>query len=620
MPAVTKRLWLAVVVTLALAGPVRPQSTPGAIQYRFAFPELQHRWMQVDVSFEDLSASQPLELHMSRSSPGRYAVHDFAKNVYDLHAFDRDGRELAITRTDASVWTVPDHGTTVMVRYKVYGDRVDGTYLAVDETHAHINMPAALLWARGFDDRSAVLTFVPPIGVQWRLATQLYQGTHQHQLTAPNLQYLMDSPVEFGPLALREFTVGARRFRVAVHHTGTSGDVDSFVSDVARIIREEGAIFGEYPEYEPGSYTFLADCLPFAHTDGMEHRNSNVITSDGTIATSRARLLDSVAHEFFHSWNVERIRPAGIEPFDFDRANLTRELWLAEGFTQYYGPLVLERAGLTSLDSAAQTFTRLVDAVTTSPARFVRSAQQMSEMAAFIDGGHPVDRTNWPSTVLSYYAFGGAIGLALDLTLREKSESRVSLDDFMRVMWTRFGRAGTRSGYVDRPYSAADVELVLADLTGDRAFASEFLARYIEGRAVAEYDRLLGPAGFVLRKRTPGRAWLGDLRFASGSLQIANLVSPSWPAYAAGVDQDDELQWVNGLRLRSSDDLTTVLARHRPGDRIELVFTDRTSRSKAANVTLLEDPHVEVVPLEATGAALTPAQQAFRDAWLGSKK
>jgi predicted metalloprotease with PDZ domain len=614
----TKRLSIVFAATLAVTAGSRAQNQP-PVQYRFTFPEIQHRWMQVDASFEGLPSGEPLELHMSRSSPGRYATHDFAKNVYDVHAFGRDGRELTITRTDASVWTVAGHAAGVTVRYKIYGDRVDGTYLAVDETHAHVNMPAAIIWARGFDERSVVLTFVPPNGVQWRLATQLHPGAHEDQVIAPNLQYLMDSPVEFGPLAIREFAIGPRRFRFAAHHTGTVGDLDSFVNDVGRVVREAAAVFGEFPEYEPGAYTFLADYLPYARNDGMEHRNSTVITSDGSIATSRTALLGSVAHEFFHSWNVERIRPVGIEPFDFDRANLTRELWLAEGFTQYYGPLILERAGLDTVESIARALTGLVDAITTTSGRLFRSAEQMSEVAVFTDGGRPADRTNWSSTVLSYYSFGGAIALALDLTLREKSDGRVSLDDFMRAMWVSFGKPGAREGYVAKPYSIVDVEQALTDISGSRAFASDFVGRFIQGRAVADYEHLLTRAGFGLRKRAPGQAWLGDLTFVAGRLQVANLVSPLWPAYASGLDQDDELQWANGMRLRSNADLRTVLERHRPGDRIEVIYTDRTGRPKAGNVTLREDPHVDVVPLETIGRPLTPEQQAFRDAWLGPK-
>src|SRR5581483_3896162 len=149
------------------------------------------------------------------------------------------------------------------------------------------------------------------------------------------------------------------------------------------IVRQEREVFGEFPQYEPGYYTFLADYLPWAHGDGMEHRNSTVMTASRSIATSRTALLDTVAHEFFHCWNVERIRPQGLEPFDFERANMTDSLWLAEGFTQYYGPLMLQRAGLIDLGETAGTIAGLVNTVELSPAHEFRSAVDMSRMAPF---------------------------------------------------------------------------------------------------------------------------------------------------------------------------------------------------------------------------------------------
>jgi predicted metalloprotease with PDZ domain len=573
--------------------------------------------MQVEASFTELGTAT-LELRMSRSSPGRYSLHDFAKNVYDVHAFGADGRELPTSRPDPYGWNVTGHGGTVTVKYKVFGDRVDGTYLAVDTTHAHINMPAAIMWAHGLDDRPATVTFEQPAGARWQVATQLHPGSSALEFTAPNLQYLMDSPSEFGTESIRQFTVGGRTFRFSLHHTGTAAELDGFVTDVEKIVRQEGAIYGEYPEYEPGHYTFLADYLPYANGDGMEHRNSTVITSSGSIATTRENLLDTVAHEFFHGWNVERIRPKGLEPFDFDRANLSGELWLAEGFTQYYGPLTMQRAKLVDVSATARTFARLIETVS-GPGHLVRSAEEMSRMAPFIDGGRSIDRTNWSTTVISYYPYGGAIALALDLTLRDRSDGKLSLDDFMRAMWKNYGKPGaSREGYVDHPYTITDAETTLAAVSGDKAFARDFFARFIQGHDVADYARLLARAGFTMKKRHPGRAWLGDLHLESrDGWRVSALVPPTWPIYATGIDEDDELQQVDGQKITSAADLVTAVRRHKPGDRVPIVFVDRTRAPKTASVTLVEDPHMDVVPADAP--ALTASQKAFRDAWLGAK-
>jgi predicted metalloprotease with PDZ domain len=239
-------------------------------------------------------------------------------------------------------------------------------------------------------------------------------------------------------------------------------------------------------------------------------------------------------------------------------------------------------------------------------------------MAPFIDGGRTVDRTNWQNTVISYYTFGGAIATALDLSLRDRSDSRVSLDDFMRAMWRSYGKpGGAREGYVDRPYSITDAEETLAAVSGDRAFAHDFFAKYIEGHDVADYARLLARAGLTLRKRDPGRAWLGDVRLQSREgTHVATLVAPNWPIYAAGIEQDDEIRELDGQRIGGDSDVSAVLGRHKPGDRIPVTFVDRTRRAKTATINLAENPELEVVPMDSP----TAAQKAFRDAWLGGKK
>jgi predicted metalloprotease with PDZ domain len=601
---------LAVCVSMQAASPVR---------YRVSFPEPQHRWMQVEATFPELGGGVA-ELRMSRSSPGRYSLHDFAKNVYDVHVFGADGREITATRPDPYGWNVAGHGGSVTVTYKIFGDRVDGTYLAIDPTHAHMNIPASMMWVHGLDDRPVTLTLDQPPGGGWRVATQLHPGNGPLEFTAPNLQYFMDSPVEFGQVAMREFTINGSRFRFALHHTGTDAELDAFAKDVEKVVREEGAIYGEYPKYEPGYYTFLADYLPWADGDGMEHRNSTVISQRGSIQRDGRRLLGTVAHEFFHCWNVERIRPKGLEPFDFDRANISGELWLAEGFTQYYGPLALQRAGMVDLASTARTLGGLIESVS-GDARQVRSAEQMSQMAPFIDGGRTVDRTNWSNTVISYYPFGGAIALAMDLTLRERADGRLSLDDFMRAMWRKYGKpGGAREGLVDQPYTIADAEATLAEVTGDRAFAHDFFAKYIQGHDIADYTGLLSRAGFTVRKRNPDHAWIGDVRFESrNGMHLATLVSPGWPIYAAGIEQDDELQTLDGHKIASDADVASALGRRKPGDRVSLTFVDRAGTAKTGSMTLGEDPHIEVVPEEAAGGTLSPAHQQFRDHWLKSR-
>jgi len=581
--------------------------------------------MQVELILRDLPPG-PLELRFSRSSPGRYALHEFAKNVFDVQVADDQGRAVPFTRPGPSGWDVADPPSEVRVSYKVFGDRVDGTYLAIDSTHAHLNMPAALMWARGWDRRGALVRIQPPHASGWRVATQLFPTADPLVFTAPNLQYLMDSPTEVSAFDLRSFTApappGARpgpaqTIRIAVHQDA-GVDMDGLARNVEAIVREAGRVFGEYPPFDTGTYTFIVDDLPWAHGDAMEHRNSSVLTSSGTLAHGSAR-LDLFAHEFVHAWNVERIRPQSLEPFDFERANPSGELWLAEGFTNYYGPLLVRRAGLMGVEPFAASIGYAIEAVRGSPGRLLRSAEEMSLLATVVDGGVPPDRTPLENTYLSYYTWGEAIALALDLTLRERTEGRVSLDSYMRAMWEAFGRPGGGDpGHVGRPYTMDDARRVLAAVSGDERFAADFFDRYIQGHGLPDYERLLRQAGFVLRPQRPGAAWIGDLalRLAGGRVIVAGTVPFRTPAYEAGLERDDRLVSVDGTTIGQPSDLATVLRRRRAGDEIRLEFERRGTRVEST-LALIADPAIEVATAESAGEPLSDAQRRFRREWLG---
>lgn len=580
--------------------------------------------MQVEVTVPDLPPG-PLDLHMSRSSPGRYALHDFAKNVYDVQIADDRGQPLHVTRPNLHEWNVAAHGSTVRVAYKVFGDRVDGTYLAVDSTHAHINMPAAIMWVEGLELRPITIHFEPPTGTSWRVATQLPPGSDARTFTAPNLQYLMDSPSEFSNFALQTFTIddGGRRptFRIAMHHLGTDADLRAYARDAEKIVRGARTVFGAFPAFDGNTYTFIADYVPWASGDGMEHRNSAILTSASSLASARDALIGIVAHEFFHAWNVERIRPRSLEPFNLDAANVSRELWLAEGVTNYYAALILRRAGLTGLNEYAATISATIDMVTLSPGRQIRTAEEMSTLAPFVDAAASIDRTNFDNTFLSYYAWGDAIGLGLDLTLRDRTDGKVTLDHVMRAMWQRFGTPGERvPGYVQRPYTADDVRAVLAEVSGDAAFANDFFARYIQGHEVVDYRRLLARAGLMLRPARPGAAYAGDLRLAANGNHVRiGTVPAGSPAYAAGLDRDDVLVSIGGVPILKQEDVDTALRRQKPGASIPIVF-QRRGADVSSTLQLIEDPHQDVVTAESVGQTLTDAQRRFRNAWLSSTR
>jgi len=608
---------LSFVLGAALASSAVAQSN-NVTEYHFSFPDRVHHVVAVEATFHQ-QPNEPLTVQMSRSSPGRYAAFEYASNVFEEKFTDDSGKPLQVTRPDPRSWTVNSPDGTVHVSYKLFGDRVDGTFMAIDTTHAHLNFPATVMWAHGQDDRAAKLTFALPQDSDWKIATQLYPTSDPQTFTAPNLQYLMDSPVEMSHFALHTFQVASlqpggktQTIRAAVHSQASSAELATYFDSVERIVREEQAVYGELPEYEPGTYTFLEDALPWSNGDGMEHRNSTVITG-------RTLALSTVSHEFFHNWNVERIRPEGLEPFNFRDVNMSDKMFIAEGFTQYYGNLTMIRTGLNPMPRGMMAFANDLSYMLNSPGTKYRSPMDMSRMAPFVDGASDLFPVYFNNTFVSYYSFGDVVAMGLDLTLRARSNSRITLDDFMRAMWFAYGKpAASAPGLVAHPYTIADVQAQLAKVSGDAAFAADFVKRYMQGTEKIDYAPLLLRAGFVLRKQ--GGATLGTLRLEQGEhgWRVAAPTIIGTAAYNAGLDRGDELVSVGGRTLSSPADVQAAVSTHKPGETIELVFL-RRGQQVHANAVLDDDPSLEIVPLESTGSKLTAEQTAFRQSWLGSK-
>lgn len=583
------------------------------VRYDVAFPNAVHHEARITVAFEGVPAG-PLELRMSRSSPGRYALHEFAKNVYGVEAVNGAGQPLGISRPNPHQWNVDGHDGTVRVSYTLFADRADGTYSAIDATHAHLNMPATFMWARGLGERPISIRFELP-DTAWRIATQLLPAGEPNVFRAPDLQYFMDSPTEIGPLDIRSWTLASggksQTIRLALHHAGTRAEADSYAELAKRVVREQVGVFGEAPDFDAGSYTFIADYLPWASGDGMEHRNSTILTSSQSLAGNPIGLLGTLSHEFFHAWNVERIRPRALEPFDFERANMSGDLWLAEGFTSYYGPLVLHRAGIVPLEQYAANLAGGLNTVIDGPGRRFFSPVEMSLQAPFVDAAASIDPQNKSNTFISYYTWGAAIGLGLDLTLRSRFTG-VTLDDFMRELWRTHG-------ITERPYTHDDLRAALGRVTRDTAFAREFFARYIEGRDVVDYSALLARAGIRLRRANPGKAFIGGpIGFEGAGAIVTGPTIVGTPLHEAGLGRGDRIISIGGQPVMSEAELSAIIAARRPGDRLTIEFEQRGQR-RASTVIAAEDPRLEVVTFEQAGERVTPAVRTFRERWLASR-
>ena len=591
-----------------------------SIEYEIAFANAAQHEGHVTVTFRGVPRGTALEVRMARSSPGRYSPTGFAKNVYDVRAEDGRGRRLTVLRPHPHGWDITGHDGTVRLQYTVFGDRTDGTYLSIDHSHAHMNIPATFMFAPKMSNAPIRLKIHPRAG--WRVATQLWPTADSTVFTAPNMQWFMDSPTEVGPVMVSSWRQGiggkAETIRLAVHHLGTQSQVDSLAWLTRKVVAEQMAVFRDVPGFDNGVYTFIADYLPWVSGDGMEHRNSTIVSSAASLAgeSGRMRVLGTISHEFFHAWNMERLRSRAIEPFDFQRDNMSDELWLGEGFTSYYGPLTIRRAGLYTDDEFLEDMGSAVLDVVNSPARRHGSAVEMSRAAPFFDGASWLDPTRRANTFLSYYTWGSTIGIALDLMLRDRYDT--TLDHYMRLLWQDFGRHQSKSLAPERPYTMRDLRAALGKLTKDTAFANDFFRRYVEGSEVPDYVPLLARAGFLMRADSVVRPYLGASMADDTTAVFVNWSAEGGSFYAAGVSSADRILKVNGTPVTSVSALQAIVARRKVGDTITLEVEQRTER-RTVPVKLVGMPQWTITRYEKAGLPVTNEMKRFRESWLGSK-
>jgi predicted metalloprotease with PDZ domain len=599
------RSFLLALSGLALLSGCGDAQSTASIEYEISFENRAHHEAEITVRYTGLGDA-PLQLRMSRSSPGRYALHEFAKNVYGVRASGAGGQEVEISRPNPHQWDVSGHGGTVTFTYTLYGDHADGTYTGIDRTHAHMNMPATFIWAVDHDDRPIELAVNVPEGSEWKVATQLAPTPDPYRFTAPNLYYFLDSPTEVSDFWLREWEVDGQTIRVALHHDGTEAEAERYAEAAAAIVDASRDIYGELPAFDYGTYTFLSCYLPWVSGDGMEHRNSTILTSTGSLAANMTGLLGTVAHEFFHAWNVERIRPATLEPFDFFRANMSHELWFAEGFTSYFDDLILWRGGLISEEAFGQRMGGIANAVTNARGREYFSPVEMSMQAPFVDAATSVDPSNRLNTFLSYYTWGSGIGMALDLELRTRFDG-VTADDLMREMWAAHGVS-------EDPYVVDDIESALARVTRDADFARDFFDRFVRGQEAPDFPALLAAAAIEVGPARPGSAWLGPIQMSFGDGAATVLATPreGTALHAAGIDRGDRLTSIDGRVPSDRATLDGIIAGLEPGTQVDFRYESRGG-TYTERVTVTADP--ALAGRWTPDGLATPEQRSFRDAW-----
>lgn len=563
---------LLLVLALSLITP-QQSSQQYSTSYRLSMSDPASHLFEVtvDVTTPATDTSTYVDFQMPLWQPGRYSVADFAANVQEFSSHSQN-RSLAWAKTDDQTWRVQKQGNrSITATYKVFGDDLSGTYAQLDLGHANYTGGEIFMYVSGHKADPVELHIQPP--ANWRVVNGRTERPDQRDWKYPNYETLIDNPTEIGPdWTEDDFRVEGKTFHVVIHSRGDEGGRrPAFVRDVEKIVRSEVGMWGT-PEFD--DYTFL---IHFAaddrSSDGMEHLTSTQIIQPGVLAErgTYEEALATVAHEFFHAWNVKRLRPIELGPWDWTKPAATHGLWVAEGFTQYYGVEMYHRAGLEDSTGFLRDISDTIATIENSPANKLMSADASSMAAPFIDSALHRQRTNLSNTSLSYYLKGELIALNLDLLIRSWTKGQRSLDDVMRRAYDEFYLKSPNASYYlkGRGYTIEDFARVVSEVAGRDM--TEWFSKYVRGVEPLPYEEALSGVGLRLVKTVanqPYNAGISIERDERQSLRLGTLRTDS-PAERAGLEQGDVLLSIGGTAA-ARDNWFSILNRYKQGDRIPM--------------------------------------------------
>lgn len=552
-----------------------------SITYELAMSKPQNHYFEVTMVMEDFKESE-IEIKMPIWAPGSYLAREFAKNVNLVKAFDGNGKEISVRKSDKNTWVIQkDKAQKVRVEYEVYAFELSVRTSFLDLTHGFVSNSGVFMYMANHKDLGGKVVIFPhpqftTITTALNESADAVVADGRKEFTFENYDQLADCPIEIGNQEVFSFNAAGVKHTVAMYNTGNY-DIDKLKVDMAKIVEAATDVFGKNPNK---NYTFIIHNVVDAQ-GGLEHTNSTVLSVNRWTYSGDdyVDFLQLVAHEYFHLWNVKRIRPIELGPFDYDHENYTSLLWVMEGFTSYYEKLILMKAGYnTDAQFLGSMFSR-VNYVEGSVGSRVQPVAHAS-FDAWIKAYRPNE--NSANTTMTYYSRGAVIAMVLDAMIIKEYKGKKTLDDFMRFLYKNY--------YEDkgRGFSESEFKKELSSFL--KTNLDDFFEKYIDGTEIPDYNSYFEPLGVTVSYIGKPEANVGlSLKSEGGKTVVRGIRSDS-PAEEAGLSVNDEIIGLNGYRVSTSS-LESYLQSVNAGEIMNILFArDEQLYSTEIAVTNYEQP------------------------------
>ena len=508
-----------------------------SISYELRMPKPQNHYFEVQMNISEVNEKQ-IEVKLPVWTPGSYLVREFSKNINLVKAFTKDGKPLKVSKKSKNAWIIEtENSKDVQVKYEVYSFEVSVRTPFLDLSHGFVSGSGVFMYVEKAMNQAGSVTIFPHESFK-RISTSLSRDNSKgsgQRFLFEDYDQLVDCPIEIGNQEIFEFTAAGVLHTVAMYGE-FNGNVDQIKRDMAKIVEAETAVIGKNPNK---NYTFIVHNVVDGQ-GGLEHKSSCVLSVNRwTYAGNQyVDFLNLVAHEYFHLWNVKRIRPIELGPFNYDQENYTSLLWVMEGFTSYYDELILRRTGFYTEEQFLAKLQSSINYVEGTPGSRVQPVAHAS-FDAWVKAYRPNENSS--NTTMTYYSRGSVLASLIDAMIVADSDGKKCLDHFMQHLYVTYYEG------LKRGFSEAEFKAELSKFVGKNM--DDFFAKYVDGTEVIPYKEFYAPVGLNVQDISSNNPSFGaSVREEGGKVMVKSVRFGS-SAEEAGISVGDEIIGCNAYRV-----------------------------------------------------------------------